>query len=425
MKRSVILQSLAVFCAILFFGAYSAGAAEKPVPTVYWMSVATTNQSMPGMPSGMAGRGMFGGMGSGPKKSLLLQMNSPLRLPANPEATHDIPDAMRMGPTLPLMIPQHEKPQRHEYEQAEERVEKERMRILVYWGCGSAVRQGQPRIIDTASMSPAEISRAMRGTSISAQVPPAPGRMRIYADWPNQKNSPQVPDNSSLVGSHFVRGNYTPDISFAIGAANDFLAPVEFSSVTGGLGDSISFTWRLIPNALGYFSTAMAHTRNKEMIVWSSSESYQIGWQLMDYVASPDVRRLVKDRVAMRSEQTSCQIPKGIFSNAEGAMLQFIAYGEDLHFAYPQKPKDPIWGVKVRSKSTGMVPLGMDMRAGREQGRSEDAPADMPPQRRSPGSQPEPPPAYKEDGSQQPERRDSDQQQAPNPLKTIRGLFGF
>lgn len=427
LKKMLVLNCVMI-CAVLSAGTGTAAAAEKPVPTVYWMSAATTNQTMPGMPAGMMGRGMFGGRGGGPQKTLLLQMNSPRQMPANPEATHDIPDGMRMGPTLPLMIPQYEKPERYEYEQAEERVEKERMRILVYWGCGDAVRQGQPRVIDTASMSPAEIGRAMRGTSLNRQVPPAPGRMRIYADWPNQKNSIQVPADSSLIGSHFVHGTYTPDIRFAIDAAHDFLAPVEFSSVSGGLADSIAFSWRQIPNSLGYFSTAMAHTKNKEMIVWSSSESYQFGWELMDYVASPDVRRLVKDRVVMKSDQTSCQIPKGIFNNADGAMLQFIAYGEDLHFAYPPKPKDPIWGVKIRSKSTGMAPLGMDMKQRRGRGGYEEAPADMPPPQSAPGTPPPPPPAYKQDGAQQappPESRESAPPSGPNPLNTIRGLFGF
>ena len=148
----------------------------------------------------------------------------------------------------------------------------------------------------------------------------------------------------------------------------------------------------------------------------------------MDYVASPDVRRLVKDRIVMKPDQTSCQIPKGIFTNADGAMLQFIAYGEDLHFAYPPKPKDPIWGVKVRSKSTGMTPLGMDMKQRRGRGGYEEAPADMPPPQGDPGTPPPPPPAYRQDGAQQAppqEPRESAPPSGPNPLNTIRGLFGF
>jgi hypothetical protein len=44
-------------------------------------------------------------------------------------------------------------------------------------------------------------------------------------------------------------------------------------------------------------------------------------------------------------------------------MIQFIAYGDELNIVYPQKPKNPVWAVKVRRKSTSMLPL-MEMAAG-------------------------------------------------------------
>jgi hypothetical protein len=65
----------------------------------------------------------------------------------------------------------------------------------------------------------------------------------------------------------------------------------------------------------------------------------------------------------MTPETTSCSIPKGIFRDTGGGMIQFIAYGEDMYASYPPKPKDPkapwdlIWSVKLRLKSTGMTPL--------------------------------------------------------------------
>ena len=46
-------------------------------------------------------------------------------------------------------------------------------------------------------------------------------------------------------------------------------------------------------------------------------------------------------------------------------MIQFIAYGDELNIAYPPRPKDPIWAVKVRRKSTSMLPLmAMEGRGG-------------------------------------------------------------
>jgi hypothetical protein len=48
-------------------------------------------------------------------------------------------------------------------------------------------------------------------------------------------------------------------------------------------------------------------------------------------------------------------------------MLNFIAYGEELNVAHPPRPQDPKvpwdiqWAVKLRLRSTSMVPLGEGM----------------------------------------------------------------
>ena len=48
-------------------------------------------------------------------------------------------------------------------------------------------------------------------------------------------------------------------MKFAVGERHDFMAPVEFTSVTGGLADSIQFQWKKIPTAIGYFAMAIGH----------------------------------------------------------------------------------------------------------------------------------------------------------------------
>jgi len=64
----------------------------------------------------------------------------------------------------------------------------------------------------------------------------------------------------------------------------------------------------------------------------------------------------------MDASRTTCTVPP-VFKNTQGAMLQFIAYGEELNLVHPPKPKDPKqvwkpqWSVKVRLKSTGMTSL--------------------------------------------------------------------
>lgn len=372
--KAVISGVLCIFALVLWSGV--ADSAEKTPVTRYWMSVSTEKSGFPGMPSGAGGgmSGMIGGMlgmggGGGSGKKLELQVVSPKSTPADPQATHDIPPGQNMGPTLPLMTPESVRPGRAEtVERAErpEKMEKPKMRMLMYWGCSETVRPGQPYVIDTEKMNPADFGRAFQGRQVSVQNPPSARSGWTYADWPNRKDSKQVPADSSLAGDHFVHGNYLPDIRFPIGPGHDFMSPVEFTSTKGSPEDSFQFQWNAIPTATGYFATAMgSDEKTGTMIIWSSSDVREAGYSLMNFLSDEDVRRLVRDKVVMAPSTTQCAVPKGIFKDAQGAMIQFIAYGDELNISYPPRPKDPIWAVKVRRKSTSMLPLmAMEGRGG-------------------------------------------------------------
>jgi len=356
-------------------------AEEKKPYAHYWMTIETHNMSIPGMPSGeMSGmEGMMGKMMGmpefGPTRTLRLQLNSPRPLPPDPDATHDIPPGQNMGKALPLLIPAHEKaaPERYPREEREEKIEKPKFRMLIYWGCSEEVRPGQPIVIDTENMSPTDFGKAFSGRSATHQSPPSERGGWIYADWPNRKSTLKVPKDSSLLGSHFIHGNYTPDIKFSIDRMRDFMAPVEFTSIKGSTSESIRFQWKEIPTAIGYFATAMAHNQQAgETIFWSSSEVQDSGFGLMDFLTPADVQRFIRDRVVMDPRITSCTIPRGIFKGAEGSMLNFIGYGEEMNVVYPPRPDDPdqpwnpIWTVKVRLKSTGVTMLGAEEREQRQ-----------------------------------------------------------
>lgn len=389
-----LLNALCCFLLVLVVPALVSAAGKKPA-AVYWMNVATENFSVPGMDEQMSdGGGMFGRMAGmpqfGPKKSLRLELLSPRSLPASPEAGHDIPPGQMMGRQLPLEIPSGEKAVR-EHDEQPGKIEKPKMRMLIYWGCGETVGKGQPRVLDTANMSMSDFGKAMSGLSgrmPSAQYPPRPKPGWVYAEWPNRLNSEQVPKESSLRGEHLVHGNYTPDIKFPVGENNDFMSPVVFTSVEGALTDSIRFSWKKIPSALGYFAQAIGHNeKTEETIFWTSSAVPDTGFGLLDYLPPGDVRRFIKDKVVMTPETTSCAVPKGIFSGAKGAMLQFIGYGDELNLAHPPKPKDPkaawdpVWTMKLRNKSTGMTTLGSEDgnasgRAARQKKSREEEPAE-------------------------------------------------
>ena len=415
-KRYLTKSNYIIIAALMACFVSPAPAAEKKPPiTQYWMSAATENMSLPGMSademSGLEGLIMGKMAGMGPKKTLLLQLNSPKAVPADPDATHDIPPGQKMGSTLPLIIPERDKPVRSDDEE-EITYEKPKLRMLMYWGCSETVRPGQPRVLDTEKMSMAEFGKAMSGRTGSRQYAPSLRAGWAYAEWPNKKNRTEVPKNSSLLGEHFVHGNYTPDIKFAVGEKHDFMAPVEFSSVKGGLADSIGFQWKSIPAAIGYFAMSIGHNeKTGEMIIWSSSEVQEPGYGLMHYLAPADVTRLIKEKVIMPPDRTSCAIPKGIFRETGGSAVQFIGYGDELNIAHPPKPKDPkipheyIWTMKLRNKSTGMLPLGQEdgKKEQRTRGRQQDQ------EERPAGTEKSKEDAEKDSGT----------------LNKIRGIFGF
>ncbi|MDA8240280.1 MAG: hypothetical protein M0Z67_07905 [Nitrospiraceae bacterium] len=428
----VVTASLLVSLAVLALpgGAHSAEKGEKgkkPYPQ-YWMDVSTQNMSIPGMegmPGGILGK-IAGGKGFGPSRTLLLQLNSPRQLPQEPSALHDIPPGQNMGKNLPLIIPEKVKVEKREYAEKEEprqKVEKPKARMLIYWGCGDEVRKGQPRVLDTEKMSIEQFGKAMGSLSAHAPSPEYPPHERagwIYADWPNRESHIEVPKDSSLQGDQYVHGNYIPDMKFTIDKMHDFMAPVKFTSITGGAQDSIKFAWRQIPTAVGYLATTMAHNdKAGETIFWSSSEVPDIGFGLMGFLSPGDVRKFLKEKVIMDPGTTECSIPKGIFKDA-GGMLQFTAYGDELNVVYPPKPKDPKkfwqpeWAVKVRLKSTGMTTLGQgeETRSSRRVKQRENVEEEQ--SGDSSEGQEEPP--------QQPEKK---KDESGNPLKKLKGLFGF
>jgi len=334
----------------------------KPPIARYAVDIGTRNMSIPGMPAGgMAGMMMPGGMGGGPTKELFLGLASTQK-PAAPAADHDIPPGMNMGKALPLLPPPPAAGGRTGMPDDERPPEKPKARMLVYWGCGEAIRPGQPKIADTEKMSLQQFGEALRGRA----PPDGSGALRhAQLRWPNEREPKPVPPEASLRGDQFVHGNATPDIRFTIGERQDFLAPFEVAA-RGEFPGPFALGWKSIPHAQGYLLQAIGHRESTgEMIIWSSSELQDTGWGLMTWLPNDFLRRMIADKVVLPPEATSCAIPAGIFEGVQGAMVQTIAYGEELNLVHPPRPADPkvaweqVWTAKLRVKSTGMVPLGM------------------------------------------------------------------
>ncbi|ACD94679.1 hypothetical protein [Trichlorobacter lovleyi] len=392
-------------------------AAEKTRPPYphYWISVATTNQSIPGMSEEMSGMAsMFGGRGAafGPRRTLQLQLEGPREV-AEPKAEHLIPPGQKMGDSLPLITPKQEKTEYQPEQRGErpEKYEKPKARMLIYWGCGENVAKGQPRVIDTAKMSAMDFGKALSGRSGTRQIPPSPHKGWTYGDWPNSEDRKDVPKDASLVGEHQLKGSYLPDnIRFSLDQKRDFMAPVSFSAISKTASGAWPFKWQQVPTAIGYFATAMGHNQKTgETIFWSSSEVPETGFGLMDYLTPHDVQRFIREKVLMPTSRTSCTIPAGVFKDVDGAMLQFMAYGEELNLVHPPKPKDPKqpwnpqWSVKVRLKSTGSSPLVEAEERGSRSSKKRPA---------------------ADDGAEQ-EQQPSDNKKGGGMMDGLKGMFGF
>ncbi|MDO8890516.1 MAG: hypothetical protein Q7V00_01585 [Sulfurimicrobium sp.] len=413
------------FAASLMCGAItSVQAADKP-PAVYWMSVSTEvggafgmgGMAMPSVgemvTEGLLG-GIFGGSSKsspsdagGARRSVLLQLSG-AETPPDPKADHFIPPGQNMGESLPLISPRAGKLSRHEAPDEAQEPEKPKGKILMYWGCGDKIRASQPKVLDMATATPQQYAAFFKAFNVSAPRGPRPANGWTYARWPNEKDSQSVPKDSSLVGPQTIKANYAPEIRFDIPRQQDFLDPVVFTEMGSDLTKAVPFHWKPIPNATGYFSMAMGGQGDNEMVIWVSSEASHMGWSLMDYVPTGEVRKLIKERVIMPPSNTECKIPQGVFKDA-GAMLQFIAYGQDLDLSHPARPKNPPkgwmpdWNTKVRLKSTTMTMLGQDPREKAAAGAGASGGRDYTSQPRKKG------------GSEVLE----------NPLKSIKGIFGL
>lgn len=357
-----------------------------PVAT-YWMSANTTSGF-----GGMGGGGgrpdmgaMMGAMmggGSNVSKTLTLQLGSSRKAGGEPAAEHLPPQGLRAGATLPLVTPRPTStPAPDPSPEIPRDFQRPKGRMLIFWGCGERARPGQPLVIDFAQMSagkmPAGMEAMTRGLNITPMQPPSPTRNTTYGEWPNARTRTTVPGQGSLVGDHLIRGNYSPEIRFALDPGQDFLGALNLTRNEMNPSGSGQLGWNALPNARAYLATAIGGGDNDTMVMWTSSEVQASAFALPDYLSTGDITRLVASKALLAPTVTSCTIPQEVVKAAPQAMVQLAAYGAETNLSYPPRPSDPKvawnidWTVKVRYKAqTGGI-LGMDM-AGAMGGDDED-----------------------------------------------------
>lgn len=301
--------------------------------------------------------------------------------PALNEATQEVPTTF-LSPALKLLAPR-EAPAAPVRENDEDVVperdpQRPQGKVYLYWGCGDAVRPGQPRVVDFASASMqdlAQIFQSRRATQRGAHS--AAGRPH----WPNATDGRAVPAGASLVGTHQFTGAGVPEgFRFSLPAAQDLMPPMQLQQ-QGEPGQAVALSWAAQPNARAYFVAGMGARGNNEMVIWTSSELPDAGMGLIDYQTNPAVDRWLREKVLLAPQTTRCTVPKGVFTG-EGAMLRAIAYGHELNLAHPPRPTDPkvpwepVWAVKVRVKSVATAVLGMPAMEAPEREARQPAPSE-------------------------------------------------
>ena len=390
MRTSHVL-STAALTAALAVPAHSAPPVQTPA-TQIWIDVG--NHKMANMPDmGALGRfamGMMGGNRSRPSFPTTRNLAAPgqfldvavhNRLKPGKQVEDEAPDGLGLG-RLVLLPPSTDRSRSDNPPQDPPDVE---ITIREYWGCGGAIGPGQPKVSTyTVKGGQASVIGGMTPSTFAPQndVQPTPA----YALWPNTVHGQRVSEGASLVGGHRFSGEGIPaSLRFDLDRSADFMPEIALTSL--GEGDEpIQLSWLPVERAQAYFlqatqaeAPAQPGVNKMSMTVWSSAATAGAGAALVDYVGPSHVQRWLKEKVLLPTGTTSCTVPQGIFATGKGApgmtLLNMIAYGPETHLAHPAKPTDPKllaawkpeWSVRVRTKSTASLVLGMEVADARQQ----------------------------------------------------------
>jgi hypothetical protein len=282
--------------------------------------------------------------------------------PSLAEAQQAVPAGF-MSPALKLQAPREVKATATEADDekvVEPKYEKPKGRMLLYWGCGATIRPGQPKVLDMANASQADMTNffVSRGET-KRGAHQAAGR----PVWPSVDDTRMVPAGATLVGEHAFTGSGVPEgFRFQIPAAQELMPPLQVRQ--GDQGGATELNWGALPTARAYFVAGVGAAQQDEMVIWTSSELPDTGFGLLDYQTNSAVDRWLREKVLLSPSTTQCTVPKGVFP-AQGGMLRVIAYGSELNLVHPPRPADPkavwepVWAVKLRVKSMAMVMPGM------------------------------------------------------------------
>lgn len=296
---------------------------------------------------------LFGGKGASVTRTMDLRLANPADIPDGYSATHTVPEAMHIGPALPL---KGERRTTGEGGRSEET--QPDGRVLIYWGCSVTVLKGQPEIIDFkalgARVSPEVMALAQRGRMAGGKGGAKDDAARTSLPprtlgWPWGDNGFRgIPGNASAVGEHVIAASFMPqEIRFTLDKELDFLEPINLKTTATNTRAAIPLAWDALTRARGYDLSAVGANDEKELVLWLVAKG-----------KSP----------MLPGRQHECTIPAGIFAKSQMTMVSAEAHGPAQTFAFPpQKPgekKPLVWTARVRVNAFDNLLVGMQEAAG-------------------------------------------------------------
>ena len=170
--------------------------------------------------------------------------------------------------------------------------------------------------------------------------------------------APRSRPTGSLVGEHVVRGNYSPEIRFALAQGQDFLRAGRADRRTRApASGAVPVAWQPVADAARLFPDGDRRARGRH----DRDVDVERGPGQPDgrsTISRPDeIARLLQQRVVLAPQTTQCTVPAEVAGGVQGASLMLNAFGPEANFSHPVRP-----GQRRRA-------------AGRPNGRSSCAPA--------------------------------------------------
>ncbi|MCX6345191.1 MAG: hypothetical protein NT018_08950 [Armatimonadetes bacterium] len=347
--------------------------------TLFVIAITTAKMIMPGMPDMSKIPGMnMPDMGA-PNRTMTMNLTSGKPADANSKAECAVPEGLRIGPKaiLDIDLPQKSEtgPEGNTPDQGPKKTPE--LTIKMYWKSSKTVLEGQPKIIDSKSMS-ADMQKAMaknQEMNKNFKRALAEANEGSHAYWPGQKAKPLAKD-STCPGDYTLTTNYCGGTSITFDKPQDFLAAFDLSSPGKDidLAKYIKVEWKPVPNAAAYMLSAMAMKDNL-IVMWTSASDPEPPMDILTRaISKEELQKYIEDGKLLSPDQTICYIPEGIFKELGSPMLTVNAIGTDK-----TQTKDGIeTQVIVRSNATVM--MGMMGMGGEEEAPpvDEDKPEEKP-----------------------------------------------